>query len=814
MEHWQFLIQKQGDRSWSPIESPNIEIVEGRYRVLARSDLINTDMDVQITHSSTMEFPPKRRIQKRSRCTNSEGLIAVLPFSYLKPGVWELCCSGNLMSHFVDQPWQNCVELKVLPIVVIEVGRQEEESWLSRVDKEEFPLFTDELLAEEAMISQPISPVWLKGEKAEQILQNLIEIALPDSQSLLAIEDFSNQTPEPPLMLKLQEDIYTVPWGQTLTINGRVERKETTSLDLSLTSNYERVYGGEIRIELRSPQDSKVIRRVRQSLSEKLIPFQIRCSIEVPADCESKLILGEISLHGILTMNGNATLLTNQFFTMTADVTELLAISATVAKKNERDTIEHQAVSFAALATSEAEKVSTSLDLQLFNLAKTPKKAKSHLLQPSPKKSFPPKIEPPLRRKPVGISPQLPSFIPHQNRIINPDVISESFSKYESDRDSTITVVSKVIRMETTLPYLRRLKTSQNTTKGIMRYESVDEQQYTTEIHNEDAAKSILEETQSEIEFFDEDATKLATDNAQPQDTFVKLVIPHNSQLITTGSPNISPLIRKWMHTQGYSLPEPINLQNQDDDMYIVASENQMSDEVNKKTCHGNAEDLQDNTREGAKEGGKEGEKEGRREGGKEGYLFSPTPPLPHSLTPQPPNSPDRRILSAGLVHEIIVEDTLDETEPEVFKNQPSKQKEKSVSDVSVGLPVLAEITEPLPVPQLHLPSGELISGKFVRICVQLAPVANEVAVKLWILDCQTRGLMGEPRLLTNLRLNPAGVLEEITHLRVPFGCLEIRLEAIAVNKATQQESHKVSILRTVMPPDLPRLQLEEVFGM
>jgi hypothetical protein len=252
MEHWQFLIQKQGDRSWSPIESPNIEIVEGRYRVLARSDLINTDMDVQITHSSTMEFPPKRRIQKRSRCTNSEGLIAVLPFSYLKPGVWELCCSGNLMSHFVDQPWQNCVELKVLPIVVIEVGRQEEESWLSRVDKEEFPLFTDELLAEEAMISQPISPVWLKGEKAEQILQNLIEIALPDSQSLLAIEDFSNQTPEPPLMLKLQEDIYTVPWGQTLTINGRVERKETTSLDLSLTSNYERVYGGEIRIELRS----------------------------------------------------------------------------------------------------------------------------------------------------------------------------------------------------------------------------------------------------------------------------------------------------------------------------------------------------------------------------------------------------------------------------------------------------------------------------------------------------------------------------------------------------------------------------------
>ncbi|MBP5971683.1 hypothetical protein HW132_02765 [Brasilonema sp. CT11] len=257
------------------------------------------------------------------------------------------------------------------------------------------------------------------------------------------------------------------------------------------------------------------------------------------------------------------------------------------------------------------------------------------------------------------------------------------------------------------------------------------------------------------------------------------------------------------MHTQGYSLPEPINLQNQDDDIYFVASQDQMSDEVNKKTeKHGDAEDLQDNTREGEKEG----EKEGRREGGKEGYLFSPTPPLSYA--------PDGRVLSARLVHEIVVEDIFDETEPQTFKNQPSKQKEESVSDVSVGLPVLAEITEPLPVPQLHLSSGELISGKFVRIRIQLAPVADEVAVKLWILDCQTRGLIGEPRWLTNLRLNPAGVLEEITNLRVPFGCLEIRLEAIAVNKATQQESHKVSILLSVMPPDLARLQLNEVFGV
>jgi hypothetical protein len=53
-----------------------------------------------------------------------------------------------------------------------------------------------------------------------------------------------------------------------------------------------------------------------------------------------------------------------------------------------------------------------------------------------------------------------------------------------------------------------------------------------------------------------------------------------------------------------------------------------------------------------------------------------------------------------------------------------------------------------------------------------------------------------------------------MTQLNIPFGCLEIRLEAIAIDMATQQESHKVTIGRTVIPPDLPTLQLDELLGM
>ncbi|NMG10732.1 hypothetical protein, partial [Brasilonema sp. UFV-L1] len=603
MEHWQFLIQKQGDRSWIPIESPNIEIVEGRYRVLARSDLNNIDLEVRITHTSTVELPPKREIQRRSRRTNSEGLLIVIPFTDLKPGVWELCCSSDLMSHFVSQPWQHCVELEVLPLVAIEVKLEEES-----------PVFTNELLKEEDIIEQPICPVWLKGDTAQQILQNLIEIALPDSELSLKddkpIENFPVQTPESLLLLKLEEEIYTACWGQSLTINGRVEQKETTDLALkSLKSNDETVYGGEIRIELRSPQDSKIIRRVRQSLPEKLIPFHIRCSIEVPADCESRLILGEISLYGVLKIDGNTTLLTNQFFTITADVTELLAIR-TATSKNESDTVENQLTSSAPLVSSEAKKVSTPLDLKLFNLVKTPEKAKSLLLQASPKKSLPPKINPRSHRQSTAISPQLPSFVQSQNQIISSTAVCEPSSESESLRKHS--TFNQVI-INRTFPYLKRLKASPDETENMTpNHESVEYQEHTTKIHNEDTAKSVVQETQFQNESFEkqtgqlaqddtqlqeisfqEDAAKLAKDDEQLQHItqdvlFAKLVITDNSQyFITTGSPNISPLIRKWMQTQGYSLPEPIHLQNQDYDTYdtyVVASKDQVSDEANKET--------------------------------------------------------------------------------------------------------------------------------------------------------------------------------------------------------------------------------------
>jgi hypothetical protein len=116
MEYWEFLLQREGDRTWQPITSKT-QIEANRYRVVVHSSRTNTDVEICITHQSIEEVPPKRRSQKRSRRTNPEGLMVVIPYTYLRPGLWELRCCGDIMSDFLGLSWQHSIQIVVLPKV-------------------------------------------------------------------------------------------------------------------------------------------------------------------------------------------------------------------------------------------------------------------------------------------------------------------------------------------------------------------------------------------------------------------------------------------------------------------------------------------------------------------------------------------------------------------------------------------------------------------------------------------------------------------------------------------------------------------------
>jgi hypothetical protein len=115
MAHWEFLIQQEGDRSWLPLDAPDVEILEGRYRVVARSSQTSAPVDIRIIHEALYETPPRRRAQNRSAQTNSDGLVMVIPFTQLQPGTWELRCTSDVMSDMLGDGWQANVSLQVLP---------------------------------------------------------------------------------------------------------------------------------------------------------------------------------------------------------------------------------------------------------------------------------------------------------------------------------------------------------------------------------------------------------------------------------------------------------------------------------------------------------------------------------------------------------------------------------------------------------------------------------------------------------------------------------------------------------------------------
>ncbi|BAY16269.1 hypothetical protein NIES21_20940 [Anabaenopsis circularis NIES-21] len=1155
MEHWQFLIQKQGNRSWHTLESPNIQILEGRYRVLARSDLPNTDVEVRVTHSSTQEVPPKRRIQKQSRRTTSEGLMAVIPFTLLKPGIWELRCSGDLMSDIFGKSWQQSVYLQVLSTLAdgeidklagggnlesnsqeffmvplpytqnfdepdSSVGKQpislgseshtqsnlvtnelsaeiasiasddtvlttaeefpasdsviseetlptsdripttteefpasdavisgealptsdripttteefpasdavisgealptsdriqtitEEisvtdsvisEETLPTSDRiptttEEFPA-TDSVISEEAlptsdriqtateeipatdavvseetlptsdhipttteefpasdsviseealptsdriqtateeitdselsveetvvtdkhtlsvvreetpysslvisqlsaekyedgMIDQPVNPVWLKGETAEQILQSLIDQALPTS--LLEdeqLEEVETIQPVPPLRLTLEQENYVARWGQGLSINAYVELQ--TQPNLEDEPQYSTTFHAlEVKIELRSPLSSGILAQVRQPLADNLLPFTINSAINIPIDCESKLLLGELSLYGAISDFDDVILLASRSFTITADVTELLAMAA-VTKSSQQNFLDNSSVVGVSPPNQEPE-TSVSLGLELFNLVKTSLTQPQTIL-PSPNQPLPEQINLFSLKKSGDLRspqlPQLPKFPENQTGAIaiNDDLTEvtaegkEEIESQDNGSPSQTTIPLAPINLEqlsiktrpgwmlgNIFPYLKRLKsvpveTTEETnnlldvsepliaedsladvSEPLIAEDSQLVEPAITADENLDVDDSVLETSVStNSELFAVSMLQMAVTPSLEfsDDSISEPAAPLSSELIAEVNPYSSPLIRKWMQSQGYVVPElpPVPEQNHqievvepeiapvaekaiESDLFIPSVDVQLSSNLDT-----DLENLDGESEENIEEQSSLGTSELQDDTGtsiiteaSEELNISAeveTENIPQELSTyslpltQLPLTQKIKIPRAWLGQEIVVDDTYSDPEEDFA----GEQKQQSISAVSNSLPVDGEMLEALPTPQLYIPEGELIAGQSVRVRVELPEVPPQVVVKLWIEDCQTRGLLDGPHLLKDLLPKALGGVEVMTQINIPFGCVEIRLEAIAFHPSTQQESHKATTVRTVIPPDLPNYQLDELLGL
>jgi hypothetical protein len=96
---WEFLVQKEGDQDWLALEAPTAEILEGRYRLMVQSRFKDMLIDVQIRHIREENGVPKRLMQRRSHTSNSDGRVGLLPYTYLRPGLWKFSCRANPLAN-------------------------------------------------------------------------------------------------------------------------------------------------------------------------------------------------------------------------------------------------------------------------------------------------------------------------------------------------------------------------------------------------------------------------------------------------------------------------------------------------------------------------------------------------------------------------------------------------------------------------------------------------------------------------------------------------------------------------------------------
>ena len=111
MEYWEFLLQKKDDPAWNIIQSSQLKLEKGKYRIVAHSSLINTKIEIRVIHQFEKDNQFQQRTFKRYRSTNSEGLIVIIPFTFLEEGIWKFSCCGDVMTEFLGKSWQKSVIL-------------------------------------------------------------------------------------------------------------------------------------------------------------------------------------------------------------------------------------------------------------------------------------------------------------------------------------------------------------------------------------------------------------------------------------------------------------------------------------------------------------------------------------------------------------------------------------------------------------------------------------------------------------------------------------------------------------------------------
>lgn len=715
MEYWEFLIQKEGDRSWLPLETADVEILEGRYRLVARSSRLNVPVEIRITYQTPPEeFPPKRGVQKRTNRTSPEGLMVVIPFMRFKPGIWELRCVGDVNPDSQEETWQESVRLQVLPIDDY-ADAEEDIAPVQNLTKQ-----PPTVLAESA--ATPATEPNYQNYQNYQDYQSDREDRTSDrSDTALSSspeDSFSdpNLDPEtshpsgkaptpqatkflaaPAVKLTLAQPNFVVNCGERFTLSGRIEADTTLQGQFVVT--------GQLHIGLRNPENGKWLAQVKQPLLGQKLPVPFSCDVDIPLNCNTSLLLGEVNLYapGESTSQDTPVTLASASFSITADVNQLMA-------EISDNLIDEERLDFSREA--EIKHSLTSIDETFLNIVETLKNPEPISFQRVKKPAIPPKIDLPTPTDQP--SPFKAIEFPVFSR--PPQFSPKNQQPAENPANSPESVAEKPLPEETTA----------ETTNVI---------DFTKKIQQKAKQKD------QSFESFPSDEVETAPEPSIPE--------PRKPSVLDTAFQKLN-LQQRFLSR-----------------LNALASDGDLSQWLKNHFSE----------------------------------LEIPKPLATEANAADPVEYEPEAI--AWEDREIVVDDEL-ETEA----TSGSQLLAGKNADLATAGLVLPE-DEPVPNPHLEVPPGELIAGRPVKLVVRLPELEPRIYVKLWLHDRQTRTLLDGPHWITDFWATGMGDMEATMQLLIPYGTVEIELDAIAVEMQTERESHKVTLSCPVAPPTPPSLPLD-----